>query len=120
MYIRPSEQLFLELLAAMKVADYPRDQAEQAFLNVHYRFTALRLPYMYNGNLAIKVADKAAWQSLWPTLRIVHYTLHKPFKQAEDAQVGHLFEDEWKLWWSTLRKAEAEEQLASLRTGITC
>jgi len=113
MFDRPSQNVFRELLTAMKSTDYPRDQAEQAFLNAHYEFTVHRLPYMYNGNLAIKAADKAVWAKLWPQMRIIHYTLHKPHKTEEHSQRQALFESEWKLWWDVRRAMEAHERTFS-------
>ncbi|KAG5642088.1 hypothetical protein DXG03_003612 [Asterophora parasitica] len=66
-------------------ARYPPAQAEQAFLNLFFAGTALRLPYAYNANLAIKRRSPALWASLSSPssdnrARIVHYTLVKPFK----------------------------------------
>lgn len=63
----------------MEIAEYPLGQAEQAFLNLYLGGTSMRLPYIYNGNLAIKTRSPVLWRRLADEMRIVHYTLVKPF-----------------------------------------
>ncbi|KAF8145343.1 hypothetical protein K438DRAFT_1781986 [Mycena galopus ATCC 62051] len=50
---RPSSVVFENMREKMEVAEYPLQQAEQAFLNLYFGGTPLRLPYIYNANLAI-------------------------------------------------------------------
>ncbi|KAK7039810.1 glycosyltransferase family 8 protein [Favolaschia claudopus] len=76
---RPSSAVLADMLKKMEVAQYPLKQAEQAFLNLYFGGTALRLPYIYNANLAIKTRSPALWDRLAPEMRIVHYTMTKPF-----------------------------------------
>ncbi|KAF8647351.1 hypothetical protein AX16_006813 [Volvariella volvacea WC 439] len=72
-----------EVLEDMKVkigeVRFPKSEAEQAFLNVYYGPTALRLPYAYNANLAIKQRSTELWRGMEENMRIVHYTVVKPF-----------------------------------------
>ena len=39
----------------------------------------LKLPYAYNANLAIKARSRALWDGIRQDIRVVHYTLVKPF-----------------------------------------
>lgn len=51
-----------------------------AFLNLYYGAKAIRLPYAYNANLAIKLRAPILWQELRSERRIAHYTMIKPFR----------------------------------------
>ncbi|TFK68308.1 nucleotide-diphospho-sugar transferase [Pluteus cervinus] len=77
--IRPSSTTLDVILDKIKDAKYPRQEAEQAYLNQFYSSSAVRLPYAYNANLAIKTRSKALWDGLKKEMRIVHFTLNKPF-----------------------------------------
>ncbi|KAJ6583850.1 glycosyltransferase family 8 protein, partial [Mycena vulgaris] len=76
---RPSSAVFEDMLRELETAEYPLKQAEQAFLNLYFGGTCLRLPYVYNGNLAIKARSPVLWKRLAEEMRIVHYTGVKPF-----------------------------------------
>ncbi|KAJ7769138.1 glycosyltransferase family 8 protein [Mycena maculata] len=78
---RPSSTVFEDMLQKLEVAEYPLAEAEQAFLNLYFGGTCMRLPYIYNANLAIKGRSPVLWQRLADEMRIVHYTLVKPFLQ---------------------------------------
>ncbi|KAJ7610178.1 glycosyltransferase family 8 protein [Roridomyces roridus] len=75
---RPSTAVFDDMQQKLEIATYPPAEAEQAFLNLYFGPTALRLPYMYNANLAIKARNRALWKRLTDEMRVVHYTLVKP------------------------------------------
>lgn len=79
LFLRPSTPVFEQMLMTIGTARYPTDMAEQAYLNVFYGANAVRLPYAYNANLAIKVRSPEIWESIMQEARIVHYTLMKPF-----------------------------------------
>lgn len=76
---RTSTEVLNEMKRKLETAVYPPSEAEQAFLNVFYSASALRLPYAYNANLAIKTRSATMWESLKKEMRIVHFTLVKPF-----------------------------------------
>ncbi|KAJ7636784.1 glycosyltransferase family 8 protein [Roridomyces roridus] len=116
---RPSTAVFGERHAKkLEIATYPIVEAEQAFLNLYFGPTALRLPYIYNANLAIKRRNPALWKRITDEMRVVHYTLVKPFvsnlgKPADallspeeldeavtivEGQYGGLFKEEVG-WW---------------------
>jgi len=38
---------------------------EQGFLNLYYGQRVLRLPHVYNENLAIKVRSRTYWGTVW-------------------------------------------------------
>jgi glycogenin glucosyltransferase len=67
------------MLRKIEVAEYPLGQAEQAFLNLYFGGTCMRLPYIYNANLAIKDRSPILWRRLTDEMRVVHYTTMKPF-----------------------------------------
>ncbi|KAJ7490646.1 glycosyltransferase family 8 protein [Mycena latifolia] len=76
---RPSSPVFEDMRHKMEIAEFPLKQAEQAFLNLYFGATGMRLPYVYNGNLAIKARSPVMWRALADEMRIVHYTAVKPF-----------------------------------------
>ncbi|KAJ7506778.1 glycosyltransferase family 8 protein [Mycena galericulata] len=76
---RPSSKVFEDMLRKIELAEYPLKQAEQAFLNLYFGGTTMRLPYIYNANLAIKARSPILWRRLADEMRIVHYTAVKPF-----------------------------------------
>lgn len=79
MFLRPDTQLFHAMVADLAEARFPHDYAEQAFLNQYFATDVMRLPYAYNGNLAIKERMPAVWEGIRDEMRIIHYTLIKPF-----------------------------------------
>jgi len=83
-FARPSTVVFRDMLAKMETASYDAILADQAFLNQYFAADAVRLPYAYNANLAIKKRKPAMWADLKTRARIVHYTLVKPFLAEED------------------------------------
>ncbi|KAF8871418.1 hypothetical protein BD779DRAFT_1680432 [Infundibulicybe gibba] len=61
----------------------PAHDAEQAFLNTVFGAGAAHLPYAYNTDIALKHRAPALWAAMRAEMRIVRYTLSKPF--ADDA-----------------------------------
>ena len=76
---RPSTAVFEDMKLKVETASYPLKQAEQAFLNLYYAGKGLRLPLVYNSNLAIKQRSPVLWDAIKDEMRIVHYTSVKPF-----------------------------------------
>ncbi|KAF8179582.1 glycosyltransferase family 8 protein [Mycena galopus ATCC 62051] len=76
---RPSSAVFEDMRQKIGTAEYPMKEAEQAFLNLYFGGTCLRLPYIYNSNLAMKEKSPVLWERLAGEMRVVHYTLAKPF-----------------------------------------
>jgi glycogenin glucosyltransferase len=83
--LRPSTELFRDMRRKIETAVYPLGEAEQAFLNLYFGSKTVRLPYVYNANLAIKRRSPALWDALKEEMRIVHYTTVKPFVYDEDS-----------------------------------
>jgi Glycosyl transferase family 8 len=79
MYLRPNTTVFEDMLEKIETAVFPPVMAEQAFLNVYFGSQVVRLPFAYNGNLAIKRRSPMLWEKMVDDMRIVHYTLEKPF-----------------------------------------
>ena len=77
--LHPSNATFENLNERIADARFNPHEAEQAFLNVYFGADAVRLPYLYNANLAIRERSPALWDALRNEIRIVHYTVPKPF-----------------------------------------
>ena len=77
--LRTSTSVMHDMIQKTETAEYPLKQAEQAFLNLYFGSTVVRLPYAYNANLGIKSRSPALWDGLMDEMRIVHYTAVKPF-----------------------------------------
>ncbi|KAJ6460085.1 glycosyltransferase family 8 protein [Mycena vitilis] len=76
---RPSSAVFEDMREKLETTEFPLKQAEQAFLNQYFGGTCMRLPYIYNANLAIKARSPVLWDRLTDEMCIVHYTALKPF-----------------------------------------
>ncbi|EKM56619.1 glycosyltransferase family 8 protein [Phanerochaete carnosa HHB-10118-sp] len=128
MFLRPDSALFAAMLDAFPAARYPRTMAEQAFLNQYFATDALRLPYAYNGNLALKSRSPHVWSGVRSEMRIIHYTLVKPFitkkwdtvpldrmqERVDEAARSYsgLFRDEMEYWgrvWVETRTVYAQQ-----------
>lgn len=79
LFLRPSSALFEDMVRKIATARYPTFEAEQSFLNHYFGAEVLRLPYVYNGNVAVKERTPALWAGMQAQMRVVHYTLAKPF-----------------------------------------
>ena len=79
LFLRPNSTTYEHMLSQLSSASYPSYDAEQSFLNHYFGAEAVRLPYSYNYNLAIKKRGPLLWDTLWDEARIIHFTLAKPF-----------------------------------------
>ena len=79
MAFKPDSNVFADMLAKVESAHFDRIAAEQSYLNLYYGAQVLRLPHVYNGNLAIKWRAGPYWKAMEEQMRIIHYTLVKPF-----------------------------------------
>jgi len=136
LFVRPSTEVFHDMVSKIATAEYPSEEAEQSFLNHYYGKEALRLPYAYNANLAIKKRAPKMWEDLKSEARIVHYTLVKPFLQGDYAEVpidkleknvqskmgkhGGIFKDELNEWVEAWRETYAlyGEAFADCRADV--
>ena len=80
--IKPNSTVFDDMISKISSRDYKHNDAEQGFLNLYYGQQAIRLPHVYNGNLAIKTKSRQYWDAIQDQMRIVHFTLTKPFDIA--------------------------------------
>jgi len=99
------------MLSKIESAHFDRIAAEQSYLNLYYGSQVVRLPHVYNGNLAIKWKARPYWNAIQDQLRVIHYTLAKPFyggfKCAKEPCTGkELFSVERQR--SALQSAEKE------------
>ncbi|KAJ7199177.1 glycosyltransferase family 8 protein [Mycena pura] len=111
--IRPSSTVLEDMLSKLETASFPLHEAEQAFLNTYFAPKMLRLPYIYNGNLAIKMASPNVWRAIKNELRIVHYTAVKPFWYLSD-DVDIKWNQNWK---QSIRKS-MEAQKGKVREEL--
>jgi hypothetical protein len=79
MVFKPDSEVFADMLSKVEEAHFDRIAAEQSYLNLYYGSQALKLPHVYNGNLAIKWRAAPYWKAMQEQLRVIHYTLVKPF-----------------------------------------
>ncbi|KAF5368893.1 hypothetical protein D9758_002977 [Tetrapyrgos nigripes] len=76
---RPSQATYEDMLAKLETAKYPLGYAEQAFLNLYFGGKGVRLPLAYNGNMVAKERSPELWAELRDDMRVLHYTVLKPF-----------------------------------------
>lgn len=79
MVFKPDTRVFDDMLAKVEDAKYRLMEAEQSYLNLYFGQQAVRLPHVYNSNLAIKVRSRSYWDAMVAQMRIVHFTVVKPF-----------------------------------------
>ncbi|GJE91687.1 glycosyltransferase family 8 protein [Phanerochaete sordida] len=77
--LHPDTALHAAMRGALALARFPREYAEQAFLNSFFAADMLRLPLAYNGNIALKKRAPRVWAALRAQMRVIHYTDTKPF-----------------------------------------
>ncbi|KAI0677291.1 nucleotide-diphospho-sugar transferase [Trametes maxima] len=88
MFVRPNGGAFRDLVSHINTANYSHWEAEQAYLNVFYGADTVRLPYVYNGNIAIKRRNPRLWEGLQDELRLIHFSLVKPFWRNVYDEIG--------------------------------
>ncbi|KAF7792735.1 hypothetical protein EIP86_003833 [Pleurotus ostreatoroseus] len=132
LFLKPDSRIYAAMIEALPTARFPPEYAEQAFLNQFFAANAVRLPYVYNGNLAYKKRSPAMWQDIWSEMRVIHYTIAKPFvgrhfKQLRwddldrrvveaAASEGGMFRQEMELWG----KMWGETHIAYEQTREAC
>jgi len=80
---KPNVELFQTLLDnSIKNQDkYDQNMVEQGFFNYYFKLSTLRLPFIYNANLAIWKFNNLDWKAFEDQIKIIHYTLEKPSLQ---------------------------------------
>lgn len=114
--IKPDSNVFDDMLTKIYRNDYKHNEAEQGFLNVYYGQQVVRLPHVYNGNLAIKTKSRTYWDAIQDQMRIVHFTLTKPFDMAPkcgDGDGACAVEE----FWDTKRQKDFMETAKVDRNG---
>ena len=79
LFFRHSTEIFGDIVSKLETTDFGLKDAEQSFLNHYFGDQSVRLPYAYGGNVAIKERSPEMWKAMQSDMRIVHYTLVKPF-----------------------------------------
>jgi inositol phosphorylceramide glucuronosyltransferase 1 len=77
--LKPSEEIFNDMIIRIAhVDEYDITYMEQSFLNKLFRYRYVRLPYIYNANIALFQGYIHLWNLLWPEIKILHYSSAKP------------------------------------------
>jgi len=79
LFFHPSTEVFKDMISKLETTNFRLKDAEQSYLNHYFGAQSVRLPYAYGGNLAIKERSPEMWKAMQADMRIVHYTLVKPF-----------------------------------------
>ena len=79
LFFHPSTRIFEDMVSKLETTDFRLKDAEQSYLNHYFGAESVRLPYAYGGNLAIKERSPEMWKAMQADMRIVHYTVVKPF-----------------------------------------
>lgn len=114
--IKPDSKVFDDMLTKIYRDDYKHNEAEQGFLNLYYGQQVARLPHVYNGNLAIKTKSRNYWDAIQGQMRIIHFTLTKPFDITPTCGGGDgacMVED----IWDTKRHKDFVETAKADRNG---
>ena len=84
--LRPDEAEFAHLLKLLEddAVTYETVMSEQGWLNAVYKHRWIELPATLGANLAIWTYKPDDWRALEPDLRLIHYTMKKPFQGCDD------------------------------------
>ncbi|ODQ53967.1 nucleotide-diphospho-sugar transferase [Saitoella complicata NRRL Y-17804] len=108
--IRPSKVEYETLAEKVSDKKYHRpDEADQAFLNVYWRFRAYMLPYAYNFNLVLFRFHREVWDNLWPEAKVIHFTTRKPSTKDKCATNPDCLERPVLEWYSWMFQSMVEE-----------
>eukprot|EP00419_Tripos_fusus_P030088 CAMPEP_0172699506 /NCGR_PEP_ID=MMETSP1074-20121228/30225_1 /TAXON_ID=2916 /ORGANISM="Ceratium fusus, Strain PA161109" /LENGTH=850 /DNA_ID=CAMNT_0013520721 /DNA_START=72 /DNA_END=2624 /DNA_ORIENTATION=- len=118
MLIKPNEAEFKRMYEALMKdkVQYEIIMSEQGFLNSFYAVgtkaeSIVELPFEFNGNTAVEVSDPTFWKDHLPSLRIVHFTMKKPWQCGSPEQKHCSFVARWlKLMWTDIRCNYGAEQ----------
>jgi len=88
LFFHPSTEIFEDMRSKLETTDFRLKDAEQSYLNHYFGAQAVRLPYAYGGNIAIKERSPDMWDAMQSDMRIVHYTLVKPFNSRTKCPKG--------------------------------
>ncbi|KAI0343650.1 nucleotide-diphospho-sugar transferase [Trametopsis cervina] len=86
LFLKPNSAVYENMLSVLPYARFPGFYADQAFLLQYFAGRTLTLPPIYNANLATKKRYPQLWSGMHDEMRIIHYTLAKPF-------IGRSFRD---------------------------
>ncbi|OCB84591.1 nucleotide-diphospho-sugar transferase [Sanghuangporus baumii] len=83
MLLRTSSAIHNDILDKLSVTGKTYPVGLQEFLNEYFAVQVVKLPYIYNANLAIKQRSPTFWSALTKHIRIVRYTTARPFFEEE-------------------------------------
>ena len=84
--VRPDEAEFARLVKLLEddAVAYEIAMSEQGWLNAVYKDRWIELPATLGANLAIWTYKPDDWRAIEPDLRLIHYTMKKPFQGCDD------------------------------------
>jgi lipopolysaccharide biosynthesis glycosyltransferase len=79
--VKPSLDEFNRLMAlkANRNFKFETTMSEQGFLNVVYKDKWYEIGFEYNANLAAYTQQPEYWKKMEPNIRVIHYTMNKPW-----------------------------------------
>jgi glycogenin glucosyltransferase len=90
--LKPSIEIFNDMLAKKDVIHTPNDPSDQGFLNHYFKDKWWRLDPIYNYTRRVFDVHPANWQKLKSDVCVLHFTLEKPWKKRENTEIN-------KIWW---------------------
>ena len=105
MAFKPNSKVFDDMVTKISRNDYGHGEGDQGFINAYYSQQAIRLPHVYNGNLAVKSKGRKYWDAIQDQMRIVHFTLTKPFDMAPRCGDGDAVCTAEEIWDTKRQKA---------------
>jgi alpha-N-acetylglucosamine transferase len=99
MVLKPSLTEFDQLITSSvnNTDKYSAFLAEQGYLNWYYYGSMIRLPLIYNGNMATWRSNEEFWSRTAAHTKVLHYTLQKPVLPAPD----NVTDPYLSLWYET-------------------
>ena len=111
--LTPSITTYNHLVETISKTDkYNPAMAEQAMLNYAFKYSHLKLPYVFGLNLAMHQSHlHSVWKGLYPAARVIHYTAFKPFRNPEKRNE---FPEPFSVWLEEYNEAMAQLRAAGV------
>ncbi|KAH8834212.1 nucleotide-diphospho-sugar transferase [Flagelloscypha sp. PMI_526] len=111
MVIKPDSRVHADLIYKMETSQFNLEWAEQNFLNLYFGAQALRLPWLFNANVWIKMASPNLWEAMKEELVVIHYTSAKPIPNIQSELLLTWEEMERAIYWQIESQPDWEEEL---------
>ncbi|KAF1988274.1 glycosyltransferase family 8 protein [Aulographum hederae CBS 113979] len=79
MVFKPKTEIFDDMITKVSDPHYHKpNDADQAFLQVYWKYRFYTLPFKFNFNLIMFEHWNKTWKMLWDEAIIIHFTIRKP------------------------------------------